>query len=69
MPPWPATLLFMHLYPKSSNGDWPFQDDYYLTMREDTVDAARGFINWMLSEAGQENFEKLASFDLIPSPE
>ena len=50
----------------SSNGDWPFQDDYYLTMREDSVDAARGFINWMLSEAGQENFDEIGFVRLDP---
>ena len=43
----------------SSNGLWPFQDDYRLVIREDNLDILRPFISWMLSEAGQENFDNI----------
>tara|TARA_Y100001968_G_scaffold235519_1_gene218689 strand:+ start:985 stop:4962 length:3978 start_codon:yes stop_codon:yes gene_type:complete len=50
----------------SSSGDWPFQDDYYLTMREDSISEARGFVEWMLSEAGQDNFDEKGFARLDP---
>ena len=50
----------------SSVGDWPFQDDYYLTMRQDSVGDVRNFINWMLSESGQDNFDEIGFVRLDP---
>jgi len=50
----------------SSTGAWPFQGDYFLTLREDQVDDSRNFINWMLSEAGQENFDEIGFVRLDP---
>ena len=50
----------------SSTGAWPAQDDYYLTMRYDQVPQAQNFVNWMLSEAGQENFDEIGFVRLDP---
>ena len=50
----------------SSSGAWPFQGDYVLTMREDQVADSRNFINWMLSESGQENFDEIGFVRLDP---
>ena len=50
----------------SSTGAWPFQGDYTLTMRGDQVAESRNFINWMLSEAGQENFDEIGFVRLDP---
>ncbi|MEE2759107.1 MAG: hypothetical protein VYA86_03915, partial [Candidatus Thermoplasmatota archaeon] len=50
----------------SSSGIWPFQDNYYLTMREDSVSEARPFLDWMLSEVGQDNFDQKGFVRLDP---
>jgi len=43
----------------STNGIWPFQDDYRLVIREDQLVEIRPFLEWMLSEEGQENFDEI----------
>ena len=50
----------------SSTGAWPFQGDYTLTMREDQVSESQNFLNWMLSESGQENFDEIGFVRLDP---
>ena len=51
---------------ESRNGTWPFQDNYYLTVREDQVNESRDFITWMLSESGQENFDEIGFVSMDP---
>ncbi|MEE3083543.1 MAG: hypothetical protein VX320_05625, partial [Candidatus Thermoplasmatota archaeon] len=50
----------------SSNGLWPFQDDYRLVIREDDLDKLRPFLTWMLSEEGQDNFDNIGFVRLDP---
>ena len=50
----------------SRNGTWPFQDNYYLTMRVDQVSESRDFMDWMLSESGQENFDDIGFVSMDP---
>ena len=50
----------------SSTGQWPFQDNYYLTMREDSISDSRNFVEWMLSETGKENFDEIGFVGLDP---
>ncbi|MEE2812175.1 MAG: hypothetical protein VX627_04010 [Candidatus Thermoplasmatota archaeon] len=50
----------------SSTGIWPFQDDYRLVIREDSLDLLRPFLAWMLSEEGQDNFDEIGFIRMDP---
>ena len=51
---------------EAKNGTWPFQDDYRLVTRADDLVRTRGFIAWMLDEAGQQNFDEIGFVRLSP---
>ena len=50
----------------STNGTWPFQDDYRLTLREEELSSVSGFAAWMLTEEGQDNFDEIGFVRLDP---
>jgi WD40 repeat protein/ABC-type phosphate transport system substrate-binding protein len=50
----------------SREGVWPFQDDYRLVIREEELPLVSDFVEWMLSEEGQDNFDEIGFVRLSP---